>query len=103
MPKRSEDAPEAGGPPENAASMEDVEKLALERASRAISDIENAVAVWDASREKPESLRPRIEKLRYFCERLSDWEKRMLVSRGGDIETRVVLLREFSSMCKRYS
>lgn len=84
-----------------ASDIEELEKLTLEKANRALSSIENALAVWEASAEKPEELKPRINRLRYFYQALSAWEKKMLqaMARNADIGARIAYLREFSDIC----
>jgi hypothetical protein len=108
MAKRS--APEAGmvGKGKPAYGIEDIdemEKLTLEKANKALSAIENALAVWDASREKPEDLKPRISRLKYFYEALAGWERKVLKSmaKEGDMDMRIEHLREFSDICHAYA
>jgi uncharacterized protein (DUF1800 family) len=89
-------------------SMEDIdemEKLTLEKANKALSVIENTLAIWEASREKPEDLKPRISRLRYFYEALTGWEKKMLKSmaKDEDVDARIGHLREFSDICHAYA
>ncbi len=89
-------------------SLSDVttmERKCLEKANKAISAIENAIAVWDAAKEKPAELEPRLQKMRYFHDSLSVWEKKMLkaMTRKEDINTRIQRLREFSDICYTYS
>lgn len=85
--------------------VEEMEKLALEKANKAISAIENAIAVWDASKEKPEDLKPRIVRLRYFYEALTAWEKKMLQTMGKEdkLGPRVERLKEFTEICYGYA
>lgn len=85
--------------------LEEMEKLTLEKANKALSTIESALAIWDASKEKPEELRPRIGRLKYFYEALSGWEKRMLQSmaKKESMDARIEHLREFSDICHAYA
>jgi hypothetical protein len=83
--------------------IERMEKQTLEKANRALSVIENTLAIWDASKEKPEDLRPRISRLKYFYEALAGWEKRVLTAKNEDIDTRIGHLREFSDICHAYA
>lgn len=82
-----------------------LEKESLEKANRAISSIENALATWNATKVKPEQLAARVNKLRYFHDALSRWEKKMLkaMSTTPDVQTRIGRLREFSDICYLYS
>ncbi len=87
------------------SDVEELEKLSLERANKAISAIENAMAVWDASEDKPADLEPRLNRLKYIYEELTAWEKKMLKSRGKkeDMEARIERLMEFSGICRTYA
>ncbi len=80
-----------------------MERLALEKANRALSAIEVAIAQWNASAEKPPALELRINRLREFHGALSGWEKRMLRSMAKeDVGARVGHLREFSDICHSF-
>lgn len=83
--------------------IEKMEKMSLEKANKAISAIENALAVWDLSKEKPDDLEARINKLKYFHEALTRWEKKMLLSKDEDIDMRVARLKEFTDICYMYT
>lgn len=94
--------------PQTNYSNDDVvrlEKESLEKANRAISSIENALATWNAAKVKPVDLAPRVNKLRYFHDALSTWEKKMLKAMGTtqDVQERIGRLREFSDICYMYS
>lgn len=82
-----------------------LEKESLAKANKAISSIENALATWNAAKIKPDALAPRVNKLRYFHDALSRWEKKMLkaMSTTPDVQTRIGRLREFSDICHLYS
>lgn len=85
--------------------VEEMEKLALDKANKAISAIENAVAVWEASKDKPEALKPRIVRIKFFYEAITAWEKKMLQTMGRKdlIGPRVERLREFTDICFAYA
>ncbi len=87
------------------SDVEGLEKDALEKANKALSAIENAIAVWDASKDKPVDYKPRIERLRYFHDALANWEKKMLLAmaKKEDMNSRVEILREFSDICYNYA
>jgi hypothetical protein len=118
MVKRSaSNVPGSGGgrdPDEEAArgknaysvsDIDDMEKQALDKANKAISAIENAIAVWEASQDKPEDLKPRMIRLKYFYDALSNWEKKLLKSMGrqDQVGERVERLKEFTEICLTYS
>jgi|GEM_PF-1890994 len=86
------------------SQVEDMEKRALEKANHAISAIENAMAVWDATKEKPDDLRVRIDRLRYFHSSLSDWETKMLkaIAKRQGVNERIRVLREFNDIVYTY-
>lgn len=85
--------------------IEKMERLALEKANKALSTIESALAAWDASMEKPEALMPRIGRLKYFYEALSGWERKMLrsMAKTEGMDARIGRLREFSDICHAYA
>jgi hypothetical protein len=86
------------------ADVDKIEREVLKKANTAITAIENAVAVFDASEEKPQDLKIRIDRLRFFHDALSDWEKKMLkaIAKGAKVQERVQVLREFSDICYSY-
>ncbi len=99
-------SPAAGGklPAYNESDIDELEKVALERANKALSAIENAIAVWEHSAEKPDELQPRINRLKAIHDALANWEKKVLRSMGKpDMASRVENLREFSDICFTYS
>ena len=87
------------------SDVEEMEKLTMKKANKALTTIESALAAWDASEEKPEDMAIVVNRLRFFHNALSEWEKKMLVSisKGADISERVERLREFSDICHTYA
>lgn len=100
---------ESGNPPPSAdysiEQIDRMESLSLDKANKAISAIENAIAVWEASPEKPEELKPRIIRLKLFYDSISRWEKKALMTRGspGAVGERVERLKEFAEICLTYA
>lgn len=78
-----------------------MEKLTIEKSNKAISAIENAMAMWESSLQKPEDVGMRIGRLKYFYDQITKWERKMLKSmaKKEDMVTRIKLLREFSDIC----
>jgi len=78
-----------------------MERLTIEKANKAVSAIENALAAWDASPKKNEEVAMRVGRLKYFYEQITKWERKMLKSmaKRGDMLARIALLREFSDIC----
>ncbi len=105
MPKKVPPNDKPGAPGYSVKDVEEMEKLALDKANKAISAIENAIAVWDASKDKPEDLKPRMVRLKYFYEALTGWEKKMLQTMGKEdqIGPRVERLKEFTEICYSYA
>jgi hypothetical protein len=87
------------------SDVDGMEKLALEKANKCISAIENAIAVWELSKDKPAEMEPQIGRMRNFYEALTAWEKKMLKTMGkrGEIQNRVARLKEFISICHAYA
>jgi len=95
-------------PPSADYSIEQIDRmeaLSLDKANKAISAIENAIAVWEASPEKPEELKPRIIRLKLFYDAIQRWEKKALMTRGspGAVGERVERLKEFAEICFTYA
>ena len=89
-------------------SLQDIGKMeqnAINKANNAISAIENAMAVWDSSTDKPEDLKPRIVRLRFFYDAVMNWEREMLqvLGRNDLVESRVERLKEFTDICLTYA
>jgi hypothetical protein len=104
-PSRPGKAPKKKTAGNSLTDIDELEKEALEKVNKALAAIENAIAIWDASKVKPEDYKMRIDRLRYFHDRLAGWEKRMLMSmaKKEDPASRIELLREFSDICYSYS
>ncbi|MEW6748510.1 MAG: hypothetical protein AB1295_02275 [Candidatus Micrarchaeota archaeon] len=82
-----------------------MEALSLDKANKAISAIENAMAVWESSPEKPAELEPRVIRLKLFYDSIQRWMKKALMTRGspGAVGERVERLREFADICFAYA
>jgi hypothetical protein len=95
----------AAAPKYSEDDVEEMEKLAIDNANKAISAIEKAVAVWDATKQKPSDLQDRVEKLKFFYDQLTKWETGVLRNKGSDepLEKRVERLREYTQICFAYS
>lgn len=89
--------------PSQDPGISELEKMELEtlgKVSRTLSTIENAIALYDASEEKPEDLKARISRLKIFHEKLSNWEREMLIARTRkNIEKRYDMLEKFVDVC----
>ncbi len=75
----------------------------MEKANRALSAIENALAVWKAEGEAAPEYGPEIKKLEHLHNVISNWQKNMLINKKESIEKRVARLREFSDIFYAYS
>ncbi len=82
----------------------ELQKKAINKSNKAISAIENAIAVWEGSERKPTDLRIRVERLRDFHEALCNWEKKMLtdIAQEADYKQRLSRIKEFSDICRSY-
>ncbi len=85
--------------------LESAENETISRVNKTLSKIEKAVSIWDSSKEKPPTLRPRVEHLRRFHGELSNWERKMLlsISKRQSRSKRIALLREFTEICHTYA
>ncbi|MFN7991187.1 MAG: hypothetical protein U0R44_03435 [Candidatus Micrarchaeia archaeon] len=104
-PPKARTVPQKADKGYSASDVAEMEKLAIEKANKAISAIENAIAVWDASAVKPEDMAPRMAQLKNFLEALTSWERNALKSIGKEdmLKERVERLKEFASICYAYS
>jgi len=81
-----------------------LESEALEKVTKTIELIDDAVSAWDASKDKPAELAPRIMKLKSFHEALSEWGERfgkVKATRAG-MDRRLGILRDFVGICNNY-
>jgi len=95
----------AGGGAYTASDIDEMEKLSLDKANKALSAIEGTLAIWESSAEKPENMRVRIGRLRYIYDALTEWERKMLraMAKKEDADSRIARLREFSDICYAYA
>ncbi|MFA5412690.1 MAG: hypothetical protein WC350_05080 [Candidatus Micrarchaeia archaeon] len=91
----------SGAPSYSPSDISRLEKSALDRANKAVSAIENAIALWEASPQKPQDIGLRVGRLVHFYGEITKWERKMLKSAGRkrDMLARIALLREFSDIC----
>jgi hypothetical protein len=77
------------------------EKIVLERMAKSLPAIENALAVWDATKKRPAELEEKMESLRKFHASMVGIARKIGAAKkkGGD---RLALLREFVSVCYLY-
>lgn len=85
-------------------SLDEAESRAIEKVSHTLSTIENAIAVWDAAKNKPVHLRARVDRLRQIHEALVRWERKALKAKAEQpsLEQRMCLMHEFSEMCSSF-
>lgn len=104
VPKRK-DKGSSGQEGVNPENIDEVEKETIDRANKALSALEVAIASWDAAIEKPERLKEKFSRYRKLHDALAGWEKRMLQSMGmkEDYSSRVSRLQEFVNICHTYS
>lgn len=83
--------------------MSGLEAEAIQASNRIIIAIEDLVATWDAAVQKPLVYAPIIVQMKYVHQALSDWERRMLKTRGTvDVVGRERLLRQFCRIFEPY-
>ena len=80
------------------------EKLAMESAAITISALDEALACWEAAKEKPEDLKGKAIRYKYLLESLNNWTKDMLKSqkKSPDFDKRIKLLERFVDICNAY-
>ena len=85
-------------------NIDQVEQEILRHVNKTISQLEEALAVWEASGEKPEALRPKAMEYKQLHAALSQWEKKVLqyLGKKPDFRTRSKLLEEFAEICGAY-
>jgi len=79
------------------------EEDTMNKAMKAISTLEAALAAWDMSRDKPEEYRERFEKSRILHAKLNSWAQKMARLRGrkATYSERLKLLTEFVDICMK--
>lgn len=82
-----------------------IEKEALERSNRTISTIENFLAKWDSVKQKPESLKQEISKVKRFYDSLILWQKSTLRAQKSKFDEAAAKKRlaSFVHICQNYS
>jgi predicted kinase len=82
-------------------SLDEMEQHAMEHTSHVISAIENAIAIWDATKEKTEDMEQRIIRLKRAYDLLTVWEKKALKMKISTRSTteRIKNLQEFTKIC----
>lgn len=85
--------------------IEEMEALTLEKANHAISAIENAIAIYQATKVQSEEYRLEMNNLKFFHDALANWETELLrgMSKHEEISTRIERLRRFSDICYNYA
>lgn len=88
----------------NEKNINDVEKETLNKANKALSALEIALASWDAAEPKPEHLQSKFTKFRRLHAALEDWEKKMLISskHNEEFSRRIERLYDFVRICNFY-
>ncbi|MFN7991181.1 MAG: hypothetical protein U0R44_03405 [Candidatus Micrarchaeia archaeon] len=88
-----------------AETIEEAEKETIQKVSRAISTLENALASWEASKDKPEDLEREFRKYKEFHDELERWEREMLIVKGEELNffKRVERLRRFVNICHTFA
>lgn len=87
----------------NRSKFEKIENETLSKVSSTLSKIENAIAVYESSGNKQENLKERINRLRIFHQKLSNWEREMLVARTrNDVGKRFDMVEKFVDICYAY-
>ena len=66
----------------NEDNIDQFEKEALESVKRTLSALEQAIAAWDASKEKPKDLEESYRRYKWMQEELSKWAREFLLKSG---------------------
>lgn len=97
---------QGGRPPAqiDEGSIGGFEEDAMRAANAMYSALGEALAAYDALKEKPAGLKAKAARYRLFAEALGKWERKMLMMKGkkGDFLERVRLLGEFTDICRSY-
>ncbi len=94
-------------PPDSLGLHDDViaeyEEDAMERAMKAISTLEAALAAWDMARDKPIEYSRKFEQSRLLYNALRAWAQKMAKARGrkSSYSERMRLLTQFVDICKK--
>lgn len=101
MPKRKEEPQKREPDP---AKVDEMERLAIERANKAVSAIESAVAAWEASPKEDDEMGKRVKKLRAFYDVITPWLVKTLKTAGQKdmVGERLKRLGEYIEICTIY-
>ncbi|MBU0532601.1 hypothetical protein KKB44_03845 [Candidatus Micrarchaeota archaeon] len=89
----------------NKKNIDQIERETIQRVNKTLSALEVAIASWDAATDKPEDMKPKFMKYKWFHEALTEWERKALqsLSRKEEYESRLQRLQEFARICHAYS
>ena len=82
-----------------------IEKEAIERSNRTISTIENFLAKWDSTKQKPQSMNPEVTRVKRFYDSLILWQKSALKAQKSKFDEVACKKRlaSFVHICQNYS
>jgi hypothetical protein len=86
------------------SNIDEAERETIQVANSTLTALESALAAWEASKTKPDSLKEKFDDYARLRDELAGWMTKALRARseGDSFESRQKRLAEFSSICKRY-
>lgn len=85
-------------------NVEELEREASALVSRAISQLEKVIAAWEASKDKPKDLEPKINRYIWFRNELANWETSLLKSKKKNLKPyeRMAMIMKLVRICDIY-
>src|SRR5512143_3173145 len=86
----------------NEKNIGSIEDGAIQMVNKTISALEEAIAAWESSPEKPQELKERYKSYLMMRDELSKWGRKFLLSRNEErtLKGRLELLRELCDICQ---
>ncbi len=89
----------------NEKNIGSIEDEAIQMVNRTLSALEEAIAAWESSPEKPAELKERYKSYLMMRDELTKWARRFLLSRNEEraFKGRLELLRELCDICQVFT
>lgn len=89
----------------NERNIGSIEEEAIQMVNRTITALEEAIASWDNSPDKPAELKERYKSYLMMRDELTKWARRFLLSRNEEraFKARLELIRELCDICQVFT
>ncbi len=89
----------------NEKNIGSIEEEAIQMVNRTLSALEEAIAAWESSPEKPAELGERYKSYLLMRDELSKWARKFLLARSEErtFQGRLDLIRELCDICQVFT